>query len=247
VTFTRTDAAYGDWAFGSVTLGDKDGHRVRSAVALRAAQIAAPASAVSEDATGSLTLAPKAGWQGTFTATVNGLDAGTTRTGTLTGTDRDFGPPPATLPASAVRTELTVPEGTTLARVALRAADHLVGSDLDLYVYDKDGNLLSNPSNSNDEHVDLAPGTYEVYVNQYDLPEGVTSQTYTLRTWLLGPDIQPDRPATVTPAERQVDQGDTAETTVSWRDLTPGGVYLGLVGYGDGTGTVGTTVLTVTP
>ncbi|CAM5701393.1 hypothetical protein SALBM311S_04651 [Streptomyces alboniger] len=24
VTFTRTDAAYGDWAFGSVTLGDKD-------------------------------------------------------------------------------------------------------------------------------------------------------------------------------------------------------------------------------
>ncbi|MEU5195739.1 S8 family serine peptidase [Streptomyces scabiei] len=227
VTFTRTDAAYGDWAFGSVTLGDKDGHRVRSAVALRAAQIAAPALATSGDATGSLTLAPKVGWQGTFTTTVNGLNAGTTRTGTLTGTDRDFGPPPATLPASAVKTELTVPEGTTLARVAILASDHLVGSDVDLYVYDKDGTLLSNPGSSNDEHIDLAPGTYEVYVNQYALPEGVTSQTYTLRTWLLGPDIQPDRPATVTPAERQVDQGDTVETTVSWRDLTPGGVYLG--------------------
>ncbi|MBW8739357.1 MAG: S8 family serine peptidase [Streptomyces turgidiscabies] len=247
VTFTRTDAAYGDWAFGSVTLSDKNGHRVRSTVALRAAQLAAPASAISGDATGSLTLAPKAGWTGTFTTTVNGLNAGTTRTGTLTGTDLDFGPPPATLPASAAKTELTVPEGTTLARVAIRADEHLAGSDLDLYVYDKDGNLLSNPNSGNDEHVDLAPGTYEVYVNQYALPEGVTSQPYTLHTWLLGPDSQPDRPATVTPAERRVDAGDTVETTVSWRDLTPGGVYLGLVEYGDGTGRVGTTVLTVTP
>ena len=247
VTFTRTDAAYGDWAFGSVTLSDKNGHRVRSTVALRAAQFAAPVTAASEDATGSLTLAPKAGWKGTLTTRVNGLNAGTTRTGTLTGTDGDFGPPPATLPASAAKTEFTVPEGTTLARVALRAADHIAGSDVDLYVYDKDRNLLSNPDSGNDEHVDLTPGTYEVYVNQYALPEGVTSQTYTLHTWLIGPNIQPDRPATATPAERQVVPGDTVETTVSWRDLTPGSAYLGLVEYGDGTGTVGRTVLTVTP
>lgn len=247
VTFTRTDAAYGDWAFGSVTLSDKVGHRVRSTVALRATRFAAPALAISGDATGSLTLAPKAGWTGTFTTTVNGLDAGTTRTGTLTGTDPDFGPPPATLPASAAKTELTVPEGTTLARVAIRADEHLAGSDLDLYVYDKDRNLLSSPNSGNDEHADLAPGTYEVYVVQFSLPEGVTSQPYTLHTWLLGPDIQPDGPATVTPAERQVNQGDTVETTVSWRDLTPGGVYLGLVEYGDGSDKVGTTVLTVTP
>lgn len=61
VTFTRTDVAYDDWAFGSVTLSDKDNHRVRSTVALRAVPIAAPATATGESATGSVTLAPKAG------------------------------------------------------------------------------------------------------------------------------------------------------------------------------------------
>ncbi|WP_200308419.1 S8 family serine peptidase [Streptomyces adelaidensis] len=44
VTFTRTDAAYGAWSFGSVDWSDKH-HRVRGAVALRAAQIDAPAEA----------------------------------------------------------------------------------------------------------------------------------------------------------------------------------------------------------
>ncbi|MFF0011356.1 S8 family peptidase [Streptomyces sp. NPDC005374] len=249
VTFTRTDAAYGDWAYGSVTLSDKDDHRVRSTVALRAVQLTAPATATatSEDATGSVTVTPQAGWKGTFTTKVNGLYAGTTQTGTLTGTDPDFGPPPAQLAPSTIKTEITVPEGTTLARVALRSADHLAGSDVDLWVYDKDGNLLSNPDDGNDEQVDLTPGTYEVYVNQYAMPEGVTSQTYTLHTWLVGPDTRPDHTATATPAEQQVAAGDTVETTVSWRDLTPGSEYLGVVEYGDGTGTVGTTVLTVTP
>lgn len=247
VTFTRTDAAYGDWVYGSVTLSDKNDHRVRSTVALRAAPLSAPATATGEGATGSVALAPKAGWKGTLTTTVNGLYAGTTETGTLTGTDRDFGPPPATLPASAVKTEITVPEGTAVAHVALLSSDHLAGSDVDLWVYDKDGNLLSAPDDGNDEQVDLAPGTYQVYVNQYALPEGATGQTYTLHTWLLGPDTVPDSPATVTPAERSVAAGDTVETTVAWRDLPAGRSYLGLVDYGDGTDTIGTTVLTVTP
>ncbi|MEU9267137.1 hypothetical protein AB0E04_17025 [Streptomyces sp. NPDC048251] len=247
VTFTRTDAAYGDWVYGSVTLSDKDNHRVRSTVALRAKAVTAPATATGEGATGSVALSPQAGWKGTFTTPVNGLYAGTTKTGTLTGTDPDFGPPPSALPASAARTELTVPEGTTLARVALLSSDHLAGSDVDLFVYDKDGNLLTAPDESNDEQADLTPGTYEVYVNQYALPEGATGQTYTLHTWLIGPDTKPDNPATVTPAERHVVQGDTVETTVAWRDLPAGRTYLGLVDYGDGTDTVGTTVLTVTP
>lgn len=81
---------------------------------------------------------------------------------------------------------------------------------------------------------------------QYALPPGVTSQTYTLHTWLIGPN-SPDHPATVAPATHPVSRGDTVPATVSWRNLPAGGVYLGLVGYGDGPDTVGTTVLTVTP
>ncbi|WP_180687401.1 S8 family serine peptidase [Streptomyces gossypiisoli] len=249
VTFTRTDADYGKWAFGSVSWGDRDGHRVRSAIALRATQIAVPSQADGTGATGSLTLQAKTGWDGNLTTTLNGLYSGTVRTGTLTGTWTDsFTPPPSPLPASAARTEITVPEGTALARVAIRSSDFLAGSDIDLWVYDKDGNRISSPTGSSDEYLDLTePGTYEVYVNQFALPEGATSQTYTLHTWLIGPDSRPDRPATVTPAEQRVALGGTADVTVSWRDLPTGRTYLGLVGYDDGTGTVGTTLLTVTP
>ncbi|MDX3453920.1 S8 family peptidase [Streptomyces sp. ME02-8801-2C] len=247
VTFTRTDAAFGDWVYGSVTLSDKDGHRVRSAVALRAKQLTAPGTATGENATGSVVLSPQAGWKGTFTTKVNGLYAGTTKTGTLTGTAPDFGPPPAQLTSASVKTEITVPEGTALARVALRSADLLPGSDVDLWVFDKDRNLLSHPDEGNDEQVDLGPGTYTVYVNQFALPEGVTGQPYTLHTWLIGPTTKPDRQATATPAKRKVTQGDIVRATVSWHGLTPGSAYVGLVEYGDGTDTAGSTILTVEP
>ncbi|MFF1678185.1 S8 family serine peptidase [Streptomyces sp. NPDC058256] len=247
VTFTRTDAVHDTWSYGSVTLSDKDGHKVRSAVALRSVPIVVPSSVTGTGTTGSVTVTARTGWNGTLATPVNGLYAGTAKTGTLTGTDPDFGPPPSSLPASAARTEVTVPEGTSWARVAILSADHLAGSDVDLWVYDKDGNLLSNPADGNDEHADLTgPGTYEVYVNQYALPQDTTSQTYTLRTWLIGPDTKPDHPATATPAKQKASAGDTSEATVSWKDLPAGRTYLGIIDYGDGTGTVGSTEVTVT-
>ncbi|MFD9111530.1 hypothetical protein [Streptomyces bottropensis] len=50
-----------------------------------------------------------------------------------------------------------------------------------------------------DEHLGLSePGAYELYVVQYALPNGVTSQPYTLHTWLTGKDTRrtgrPPRP-----------------------------------------------------
>lgn len=208
-----------------------------------------PPEADGTGATGSLALQAKSGWDGTLTTALNGLYAGTARTGTLTGTSTDsFTTPPSPLPASAARTEITVPEGTALARVVILSSDHLAGTDTDLWVFDEDGTLPSSPTSCSGEYVDLTePGTYEVYVNQFALPEGATSQTYTLHTWLIGQDSRPDRPATVTPVEQRVALGGTADVTVSWRDLPTGHTYLGPVGYGDGTETVGSTVLTVTP
>ncbi|QNP68574.1 S8 family serine peptidase [Streptomyces roseirectus] len=248
VTFTRTDAAYGDWAFGSLTWHDRQGHRVRSAVALRATPLAVAAEATGEGATGSVALAPKPGWDGTLTTAVNGLYAGTAETGTLTGTNPDFAPGRSPLPAATIRTRITVPEGTELARVAIRSADHLPGSDLDLWVLDKNGDNLVNLVTGNDEHVDLTePGTYDVYLNQYALPQGATGQTYTLRTWLIGKGTRPDHTATATPAEQPVTRGTPTGVTVSWQDLPAGRPYLGLIGYGDGTGAVGRTLLSVTP
>jgi hypothetical protein len=140
-----------------------------------------------------------------------------------------------------------VPEGTRVARIAIQSADHLAGSDLDLWVLDKNGDNLVNLVTGNDEHVDLTePGTYVVYLNQYALPAGATSQPYTLRTWLIGKDTKPDHPATVTPAQQPATLGTPAHVTVSWQSLPPGRTYLGLVDYGNATAPVGRTLLTVT-
>ncbi|MEU9329663.1 S8 family serine peptidase [Streptomyces canus] len=252
VTFTRTDAAYDTWSFGSVLLVDADAlHTVRSTVVLRAVPIAAPVEAGGTGADGSVTLSPETGWNGTLTTRVNGLYAGTAKTGPLTGTDPDFDPAkaPAELPPTTVRTELTVPGSTRLARVGILPADHLDGSDVDMWVVDKDtGEIVWWPLDGNDEHVDLEPGTYVVYVNQYALPEGVTSQTYTLRTWLIDDTTRPDHQATAEPATQPVTGHDTPEVTVAWKGLQPAAStsYVGLVEYAEGTTKVGRTVLTVT-
>jgi hypothetical protein len=248
VTFTRTDAPFGRWAYGSVTLRDKQNHEVRSTVALRAAQVSAASEATGKGASGSVTLKPKTGYKGTLTSSVNGLYAGTTKTGTLTGTNQDFTPGKES-PATA-RTRVTVPEGTTLARLAVLSGDHQAGSDIDLWVFDKNGNPLTAPLNTSDEHIDLKkPGTYDVYINQFTLPQGVTSQPYTLHTWLVGGTAKPDHPATVTPAEQEVTPGDTPDVTVSWRNLPTGAgkAYFGVVGYGNRTDTIEQTALMVTP
>ncbi|GKQ39032.1 hypothetical protein ALMP_55610 [Streptomyces sp. A012304] len=245
VTFTRTSAAFGDWSYGSVTWSDKH-HKVRGAVALRAVALGAQSEATGKDATGSVTLTSRTGYRGTLTTTVNGLYAGTTSTGTLTGDHPDMSASP--LPPSVAKLKVTVPEGTLLARLAIQSRGFLPGSDIDLDVHDADGNVYSMAGEGSDEHVDLpGPGTYDVYVSQYALPPGATSQKYTLHTWLIGADTKPDHPATATPAEQRADPGATAKVTVSWRNLRAGHTYLGLVDYGNGKHTLGSTVLTVTP
>ncbi|MET8981930.1 S8 family serine peptidase [Streptomyces sp. NPDC004539] len=243
VTFTRTSAAYGKWAFGSVSWADKQ-HKVRSVVALRAAEVNAAASVSARGAKGSVALTPKAGFAGTLTTAVNGLYAGTTRTGTLTGAgDVDPSKPSAHTAAST----LTVPAGTALARVAIVSSDFKAGSDVDLWVVDKDGNVVSSPAAGNSEHADLAPGTYDVYVNQALAPAGSGSQKYTLHTWLIGKNGKPEQKAGVAPASQKVKQGALAKSTVSWKGLKSGRVYLALVTYADGKKNVGSTTLTVTP
>ncbi|MFI5800033.1 hypothetical protein [Streptomyces sp. NPDC051677] len=219
-------------------------HKVRSPVAPRAIRLSAPAETTSKGATGSITLTPRVGWDGTLDTAVNGLYADTVKTGTLTGTSPD----PWESPAAVAKSEVTVDDGTDLVRLAILPSEYIEGGDVDLWVIDKDGNILAQRDGGNDEHVDLTePGTYTVHVVPYALPQGADSQTYTLHTWLIGKDAKPDHPATVNPAVQQVAMGDTVEVKVSWQNLPADKSYLGLVRFDDGTDTAGTTFLTVTP
>ena len=248
VAFTRTDAAYDSWRFGTLTWSDGNGaHRVRSQISLRAARFSAPDDVRVTGRETSVALSTRTGWTGTLTAATTGLYAGQKHTGTLTGTDEtDYaGSPPGASKAIA-KVRVHVPEGGRLARVAIFSSDHLAGSDLDLYVYDKDGKLVSPyPGEGSDEHVDLTPGDYDAYVVQYGLPDGTTSQRFTLWTWQPGASSAPDVPATVTPASQRVGGDGRARVTVTWQGAEEGRRYLALVEYGDGTADVGRTTLAV--
>ncbi len=249
VAFTRTHAAYDSWRFGTLTWSDThSAHRVRSQISLRAARLSVPDELTVTGGKTTVALATRIGWTGRLTATTTGLYAGEKHTGTLTGVDKEgHAEAPPSESGAIKKVRVHVPRDTRLARVAVFSSDHLRGSDLDLFVYDKDGKQVSpSPVEGSDEHADLPPGDYDAYVVQYALPDGTRSQQFTLWTWQLGKSA-PDVPATVTPASQQVGTDNRARVTVTWQGTEAGRRYLGLVEYGDGSTGVGRTALTVAP
>ncbi|WP_328506685.1 S8 family serine peptidase [Streptomyces sp. NBC_00391] len=246
VTLERTSADRGTWSFGSLTLSDTHSrHEVTSPIALRAVLFSAP-NEVTVTGGDAATLTAGVGWTGELTAEAS-LYTGEKTTGTLTGTDQSpFWESQHTNDA-AVKHRVHVPEGAPFTRFAITSADHLPGSDIDLYAFDTQGNHVGEWADvGSDEYVDLPPGDYDVYVVQYELPAGTTSQQYTLWSWKVGQGTPAVTP-TVTPAGQKVSAGDHPEITVSWPDATRGERYVGVVEFGDGSAAVGHTPLTVTP
>ncbi|MDX2548631.1 S8 family serine peptidase [Streptomyces sp. WI04-05B] len=246
VTFERTSAAHNAWSFGSLTWSDAHSHHeVTSPVALRSVALSAPKEAV---VTGgdSATLRPAVDWNGELTAKAS-LYTGEKTTGTLTGTDQaDFTMSQGTNDA-VVKHHVHVPAGTPFTRFAITSADHVPGSNLDLYAFDTNGNHIGDWAGpGSDEHVDLPPVDYDVYVRQSELPTGTTSQQYTVRSWKVGQGTPAVTP-TVTPSEQNASAGDRPDVTVSWPDAKRGQQYVGAVEYGDGSTTLGHTALTATP
>lgn len=151
---------------------------------LSAAQFSTPPTLDVTGTNGETTVQPHVGWNGRLTTRAQ-LYAGTTTTGKLTGADPDdgFKQHPHTSP-SAVKHRIHVPEGAAFTRVAIFEADHLSDSNLDLYAFRTDGTLaeaLTAPGSA--KHIDLPPGDYDVYLVQYELPQGATGQDYRLWTW----------------------------------------------------------------
>jgi hypothetical protein len=250
VRLERTRTAYGTWSFGSLTWRDQHGHDVRSPIAVRAAQFSAPSTLDVTGESGETTVQPHVGWTGKL-VTRAALYAGRTMTGRLTGADPDehFEQHPHTS-AAVVKHRIHVPAGAAFTRVATFENDHVAGSDLDLYAFLLDGSLVdSGPPTwaipGLAEHIDLPPGDYDVYVVQYELPEGVTAQDYRLWSWQVG-GAGPDAIPAVTPRTKPVRAGDRPNIRIDWHGLRPAQRYVGLCEYGDGRVQVGRTVLTAT-
>jgi hypothetical protein len=226
VTFSRTDAAFDDWAKGSLTWNDGT-HRVRIPVALRPVQVAAPTEVHgAASASGSQDFSVTPGFTGSLATTVAGLVGVTPVADSVAA-----GPFDTTAPVADADTKVyhvTVPAGTRAARFSLDSADDT--ADLDLFVY-KGGTLVDlSASGSADEQVtmvDPAAGTYDVYVNGFSTPGGSTS--YGLANFVV--------PATsagngsVTPNPAAVSQGVPATLVADWTGLDPTKRWFGVITY----------------
>jgi subtilisin family serine protease len=246
---TRTTAPIGEWAFGSVTWRDKQGHVVRSPIAVRPVALAAPAEQRGTGTSGSATIALKAGYTGTLTTVVDGLVPATVDSFDLTTTGPDFDP---AAPAASTQTAVvpvTVPAGTELARFATFDADYPAGSDIDVFVYRVDDGTLTlvgqSAGGTAEEIVTLTDpeaGDYEMYVDLFAAPTG-TALTVEPNTWVVGSGAVGN--LTASPASQSVTTGRPATVTIDWSGLTAGVRYLGQVRYGNGTDEIGQTIVTI--
>ena len=229
VTFTRTSAAFGQAAFGGVTLKSSKAS-ARLPVALTAAPVAAPAEVSGTGTSGSTSVTVTSGTSGSFALAPHGLVAPRSSTGSVSA-----GGEAKTYP-------VTVPAGAPLARFAVDPAAGDESADVDLGVYrNVNGRLAlvgSSAGGSAHESVTLtAPpaGSYLLAVLPYADPAGKTSTSFTARSWVVQGSVDD---FAVTPTVVSAVSGRPFAYRASWHGLAAGQAYLGWVGYPGGSGTV---------
>jgi hypothetical protein len=226
VTFTRTDAALGDWAVGSLSWSDGT-HNVRSPIALQPVAVSAPTEVHGDaSASGSVDFDITPGFTGTLDITVAGLVGVTPIADSVIAGAYDIDVPVAD--GDTKHYTVVVPAGTKAARFSLDSVDDT--ADLDLFVY-LDGDLVDlSASGSADEQVTLldpAAGTYDVYVNGFTTPGGSTS--YGLANFVV--DSADAGNATITPNPATVTIAVPTTLTATWSGLDPAMRWLGVISY----------------
>jgi hypothetical protein len=241
---SRTNAAFDKWSFGSVTLTDLRGHRVRSPIAVRPVALSAPAELFETGTSGEARVDVRGGYAGEVVARGYGLVPSSVSVDRLVGGDDGFNPAAPSVRPAVAKVSVTVPEGSKVARFATFAADHVPGSDIDLYVY-RSGTLVGESAGGTaEESVTVAePGDYDVYVVQFAIPEGLTEQDVRLHAFVVRPALAGN--LTVAPPRQRVAANQTVPVTVAWFGLQAGHRYLGVVEYGDGTAVRATTLVAV--
>jgi hypothetical protein len=249
VTLTRTDAAFGQYSFGSLSWSD-DRHNVRSPIAVQAVPLSAPLEISGTGESGSQQINAVAGFTGTLTGAADGLEAATVSSNSLVTDTAGFNPDAPVSGPGTAEVDFSVPEGTELARVQTFAADYAAGTDVDLFVYLKDATGQLTPAGTSaggtaDEKVDLTvPGDYAAFVDLFANPAGATSPlTVNAYQWSVPPTNAGN--FTVTPASQAVTLGQPAPLTVGWSGLAAGTRYLGVLDFGDGSGQIGQTIVAI--
>jgi hypothetical protein len=262
VAFTRTTAPFGTYTSGFITLTGDKGHVVRIPVVVNPVKIQVPVEAPGTGTTGSLTYNAKAGFNGTLTRSILGLQAATKFDLHVNGDPAcgfDTAHPDASVAnGTATLSEFTTPADPRLIRFQTFQSDASATiHDLDMFVYRAapaagsaytlvltSGGPDANEVATSTSTGSLTPGAkFKVYVLGCGVDAG--GGDFTLFAWALTgtpSDAFTAQPAASTP----VTVGQVVPETFSWSGLASGNRYLGRVQYGDGSPSViGQTFVTV--
>jgi subtilisin family serine protease len=247
VTFTRTSAAFDEYAFGSLTWINGL-FKVRSQLVVQPVAAAAPEQVTGTGVSGSTALSVTPGFTGTLTTAVDGLVAADRRTPTLQPTGPGFDPDHPATSARTAKETVTVPAGTTLAQHSTFDADFPAGTDVDLFLYEAGtSNLVAQSAGGSAEETirleNPTAGTYDLYVVLFGAAPGTTTQVVPTYLWALDGSAKGN--LTVTPATAPATAGTPVTLTAAWSGLTAGTRYLGRIAFGDGTQTAGGTLIRV--
>jgi hypothetical protein len=233
-SFQSTGAPSGQWRFGQVAFRNSAGNlRGRIPISLQADDFAAPSEvfAVAAGPDGAASYDVGFGFDGDFAAMGNGLyPPSRTEDNVVDDPANDINIALATGVGITVHV-VNVPDGTLYSRFSLVDEYTDGDDDLDLYVFDPDGNNVGGSGGGTSaEEVNLldpSPGDYFVVVHgwQTDGPDA----NYTLFDW----QILPGGPGNLTvTGPTSAINGATGPVDYSWSGLDSGERYLGLVEYG---------------
>ncbi len=222
VTFENNSAALGEFAMGSLAWQGA-GKTVTSPIAVRPQAIVAPDNAAfSGGSDGSGTISVKSGTNAPIDVALEGLSKADS-------TDIALVPGPVAFESNEANQlkQVTVPEGSPLAKFSLLSSDD--AADFDLFIINPQGQLQQVATASASESVTIEnpiPGTYTLVANLYASPNGVKTAA-SLDAAILGAD---EGNATVSPDPLTLSNGESGDLTLTWKGLEAGS-YVGRVTY----------------
>ncbi len=245
ITFVNKNAPVDEWRFGSITWRGDD-FEAYSPIAVRGTLLEAPDAITGTGADGSTSFPIKFGYTGPYSAATHGLEADVvTSDNVLQDPDQNFDPSDVASNGANVH-EFTL-SGAAFFRLAIPPSATEADADLDVYVYDPNGEqIASSTSSGTDELVDIAfpaDGKWQVYVHGWQAPGG--DSDYSLSSWVIS--ATPGGSLTLTSAPPSAVLGETGTVGVSWSGLATGSAYLGAVSHSNGNGVIGLTLVEVDP
>lgn len=243
VTVTNVSGSANVWSFGSLTWTDETGnYSVYSPIAVSGALFGAPSSISGSGESGSASFDVSFGYTGAYTAAAHGLEPATVTSDTVVqDPDQTFDPNDG----FSNLHQFTL-SGTAYFRMIL-PPDAVSNSDIDLdvFVYDPNGNLAASSTNGGtDEFIEIPnpmDGTWSIYVHGWQTAG--PSADYDMYTWAIS--ATPGGNLSLDSAPTSATVGTTQSIDVSWTSATAGQWHLGAISHSDGGGLIGLTFVEV--